>query len=42
MRELDSEYFEKPYFVLPENDAQADAFAVVEKALQQTGLSSHA
>lgn len=35
--ELDPAFFEKPYFVLPENDAQADAFAVVQKALQQTG-----
>jgi DNA end-binding protein Ku len=37
MEELDPIFFEKPYFVLPENDAQADAFAVVHKALQQTG-----
>lgn len=37
MEELDPAFFEKPYFVLPENDAQADAFAVVQKALQQTG-----
>lgn len=37
MEELDPAYFEKPYFVLPENEAQADAFAVVHKALQQTG-----
>jgi len=36
MEELDPAYFEKPYFVLPENDAQAAAFAVVRKALQQT------
>jgi DNA end-binding protein Ku len=37
MEELDPAFFEKPYFVLPEDDAQADAFAVVHKALQQTG-----
>jgi DNA end-binding protein Ku len=37
MEEIDPAFFEKPYFVLPENDAQADAFAVVHKALQQTG-----
>ena len=37
MEELDPVFFEKPYFVLPENDSQADAFAVVHKALQQTG-----
>lgn len=36
MEELDAALFERPYFVLPENDAQADAFAVVQKALQQT------
>jgi DNA end-binding protein Ku len=36
IEELDPAFFEKPYFVLPENDAQADAFAVVQKALQQT------
>jgi DNA end-binding protein Ku len=36
MEELDPALFEKPYFVLPESDAQSDAFAVVQKALQQT------
>jgi DNA end-binding protein Ku len=30
------EFFEKPYFVVPENDVQAEAFAVVRKALQGT------
>jgi DNA end-binding protein Ku len=30
------EFFEKPYFVVPENDVQAEAFAVVRKALQTT------
>jgi DNA end-binding protein Ku len=34
--ELDPEFFEKPYFVVPENDVQAEAFAVVRKALQVT------
>ncbi len=34
--ELDPEFFEKPYFVVPENDVQAEAFAVVRKALQAT------
>jgi DNA end-binding protein Ku len=34
--DLDPEYFEKPYFVLPENDAQAEAFAVVREALRQS------
>jgi len=37
MEELDPGFFEKPYFVVPENGAQADAFAVVQRALQQTG-----
>jgi DNA end-binding protein Ku len=34
--ELNPEFFEKPYFVVPENDVQAEAFAVVRKALQET------
>ena len=34
--ELDPDFFEKPYFVVPENDVQAEAFAVVRKALQTT------
>jgi DNA end-binding protein Ku len=34
VHEVDPGYFEKPYFVVPENDAQAEAFAVVRKALQ--------
>jgi len=34
--ELDPAFFEKPYFVTPENDAQAEAFAVVRKALVET------
>ena len=34
--ELDPEFFEKPYFVVPENDANAEAFAVVREALRQT------
>src|SRR5215475_3604280 len=34
--ELDPEFFEKPYFVVPENDVQAEAFGVVRKALQAT------
>jgi len=36
VEELDPEFFEKPYFVVPENDVQAEAFAVVRKALQTT------
>ncbi len=34
--EVDPAYFEKPYFVVPENNVQAEAFAVVRKALQST------
>ncbi len=34
--EVDPEFFEKPYFVVPENNTQAEAFAVVRKALQST------
>ncbi len=35
--ELNPEYVEKPYFVVPENEAQAEAFAVVRQALVKTG-----
>jgi DNA end-binding protein Ku len=34
--ELDPAFFEKPYFVVPEDDVQAQAFAVIRKALQTT------
>jgi DNA end-binding protein Ku len=34
--DLDPSLFEKPYFVLPEKEDQAEAFAVVRKALQET------
>ena len=34
--ELDPEYYEKPYFVIPENDVQAEAFATVRQALIDT------
>jgi DNA end-binding protein Ku len=37
MDELRPEYVEKPYYVVPENDGQAEAFAVVRKALQKSG-----
>jgi DNA end-binding protein Ku len=33
---IDPEFFEKPYFVVPESDAHVEAFAVVRKALQTT------
>src|SRR5580658_11092767 len=34
--EVPPEYLEKPYFVVPENDIQAEAFAVVRTALAKT------
>ncbi len=34
--DIDPEYFEKPYFVVPENDSQAQAFSVVRQALKDT------
>jgi DNA end-binding protein Ku len=35
--DLDPEYVEKPYFVLPENDSQAETFNVIREALIKTG-----
>jgi DNA end-binding protein Ku len=34
--ELDPEFYEKPYFVVPENDVQTEAFATVRQALIDT------
>ena len=34
--ELEPEYMEKPYFVVPENDLQTEAFATVREALRST------
>src|SRR3984885_2812530 len=34
--ELSPEFFEKPYFVVPEDEDHGEAFAVVRKALQMT------
>ena len=34
--EIDPEFYEKPYFVVPENEAQTEAFLTVRKALQET------
>ena len=34
--ELNPEFYEKPYFVVPENDVQAEAFATVRQALIDT------
>ena len=35
-KEINPEFFEKPYFVAPSDDIQSEAFAVVRKALQDT------
>jgi DNA end-binding protein Ku len=37
LKELNPEYLEKPYYVVPENDAQTEAFAVVREALLKSG-----
>jgi DNA end-binding protein Ku len=34
--EIDPAFYEKPYFVLPDNSSQAEAFAVVREALKET------
>jgi DNA end-binding protein Ku len=36
LNEVAPEYLEKPYFVVPENDVQAEAFAVVRAALAKS------
>ncbi len=36
LNELAPEYLEKPYFMVPENDLQAEAFGTVREALRQT------
>ena len=36
LEEVSPEYLEKPYFVTPENDLQAEAFGTVREALRQT------
>ena len=38
--DINPEYYEKPYFVVPENEAQAAAFAVVRQALLDTKKGS--
>jgi DNA end-binding protein Ku len=38
--ELNPEYVEKPYFVLPENDSQAESFNVIREALAKTGKAA--
>ena len=34
--DIDPEFFEKPYFVVPENDSQTQAFSVIRQALKDT------
>jgi DNA end-binding protein Ku len=35
-KEINPEFFEKPYYVAPSDDIQSEAFAVVRKALQES------
>jgi DNA end-binding protein Ku len=37
LKDVDPKFFEKPYFVAPEDPSHAEAFAVVRKAMQSTG-----
>lgn len=38
--DLNPEYVEKPYFVLPENDSQTESFNVIREALVKTGKAA--
>jgi DNA end-binding protein Ku len=40
VNELCPAYIEKPYFVLPENDTQLEAYAIVREALLKTGKAA--
>jgi len=40
VKEIDSEYVEKPYFIVPEDDSQTEAFTVVREALVRTGKAA--
>jgi DNA end-binding protein Ku len=40
LSELNPEFVEKPYFVTPQNDMQAEAFNVVRQALANTGKAA--
>jgi len=40
LSELNAEYVEKPYFVMPQNDLQTEAFSVVRQALLKTGKAA--
>src|ERR1700738_672918 len=37
LKELNPEYVEKPYFVMPQNDLQTEAYAVVRQGLLKRG-----
>lgn len=36
LNDLEPEYMEKPYFIVPEDDVQAEAYAVIRSALKKT------
>jgi len=38
--DLNPEYVDKPYFVLPENDSQTESFNVIREALAKTGKAA--
>jgi DNA end-binding protein Ku len=38
--EVSPEYLEKPYFIVPEDDVQAEAYATVRAALKKTGKAA--
>ena len=40
LTELPPALFEKPYFVVPQNESQTSAFAVIREALRQTGKAA--
>ncbi len=40
LSDLNPEYVEKPYFVIPENDSQAESFNVIRAALAKTGKAA--
>jgi len=40
LKELNPEYVEKPYYVVPENEAQTEAFLVVREALLKSGKAA--
>jgi DNA end-binding protein Ku len=40
LKELDPEFYEKPYFVVPDGDQQTEAFTVIREALHSTGKAA--